>query len=64
MISVSIICINSLRMVERWLLSYKHHVNRKSKKKHHGTIRNMIAASSHVLSLSPEGVPSGYISLG
>ena len=33
-------------------------------KKHHGAIGNIMPASSHVLSLSPEGVSDGYIASG
>jgi hypothetical protein len=53
----------ALRVVERWVLSATP-CQPKERKKHHGAMRNMIAASSHVLSSSPEGVPNGYIASG
>ena len=62
-ISVDHLCKWALRVVERWVLSATP-CQPKERKKYHGAIRNVIAASSHVLSLSPEGVPSGYIALG
>ena len=53
----------SLREVERWVLSATP-CQPKEKKKHHGTIRDMIVASSHVLSLSPKGDTRRVCSVG
>ena len=52
----------AFRVVERWLLSATPG-QPKEKRKYQGTIRDMIAASSHVLS-SMQEVTSGYIAVG
>jgi hypothetical protein len=53
----------SLREVERWVLSATP-CQPKEKKKHHGTIRDMIVASSHVLSSSLEEGSQWVYSVG
>jgi hypothetical protein len=42
----------ALTVVKRWMLSATP-CQPKARKKHHGAIRNMTTASSHVISLSP-----------
>ena len=51
----------ALRGVEVWVLRVAPS-QPEEKKKYHGTIRDMITASSYMLSLSPEA-PSGYVEL-
>jgi len=51
----------ALRAVERWVLSA---IPCQQKEKRHGTIGDMIVASSHILSLSPEGATQCVYSSG
>ena len=53
----------ALKVVERCVLRSAPGQS-KGEQKHHDTTRDMIAASSHVLSLSPEGVTTGYVAFG
>ena len=42
----------------------QHQVNLRGTKKHHDTIRDMMATSSHVIFLSVAGIPNGYMAVG
>jgi hypothetical protein len=52
-----------MREVERWVLSATPG-QPNGKKKHHGTIRDMIVASPHVISFLTRGRYRGCIELG